>query len=164
MRQLRSVLGGIALVTVFAAAGTAWSSERKGSEASAKGAQTAPAARDAAINVRFLEVVTPQAAATIELLETHHGLDFSEPIPELGNARVARLDGGGRMSVRAPLAAHETPVVRPYLLVADIAAAWKAAIEAGAEAAHPPLEIPGQGTFAIYILGGIQHGLWQDLS
>ena len=26
---------------------------------------------------------------------------------------------------------------------------------------NPPLEIPGQGTFSIYILGGIEHGLWQ---
>ena len=78
------------------------------------------------------------------------------------NARLAQLEGGSRISVRAPLAAHETPVVRPYLLVPDIKAAWEQAVAAGAEAAHPPLEIPGQGTFAIYILGGIQHGLWQD--
>jgi hypothetical protein len=27
--------------------------------------------------------------------------------------------------------------------------------------AHPPKEIPGHGTFAIYIQGGIHHGLWQ---
>jgi len=27
--------------------------------------------------------------------------------------------------------------------------------------AHPPLKIPGKGTFAIYILGGVDHGLWQ---
>lgn len=25
----------------------------------------------------------------------------------------------------------------------------------------PPLEIPGKGTFAIYIQGGVDHGLWQ---
>ncbi|MCG6990067.1 MAG: hydroxylase, partial [Gemmatimonadetes bacterium] len=36
-----------------------------------------------------------------------------------------------------------------------------AAVEAGAEVAHPPLEIPGHGTFAIYIQGGVHHGLWQ---
>ena len=34
-------------------------------------------------------------------------------------------------------------------------------VEAGAEGAHPPLEIPGRGTFAIYIQGGVHHGLWQ---
>jgi hypothetical protein len=27
--------------------------------------------------------------------------------------------------------------------------------------AHPPLEIPGHGKFAIYFRGGIQHGLWE---
>jgi hypothetical protein len=24
-----------------------------------------------------------------------------------------------------------------------------------------PLEIPGKGTFAIYLQGGVDHGLWQ---
>lgn len=32
---------------------------------------------------------------------------------------------------------------------------------AGGQVAHPPMEIPGRGTFAIYIQGRIQHGLWQ---
>ena len=56
----------------------------------------------------------------------------------------------------------ETPIVRPYILVEDIAAAVKVADEAGAVIALPPMEIPGQGMFAIYILGGIEHGLWQN--
>ena len=55
----------------------------------------------------------------------------------------------------------EDPVVRPYLLVDDIEAAVEAAKEAGGEIAHPPMEIPGHGKFAIYIQGGIQTGLWQ---
>ena len=58
---------------------------------------------------------------------------------------------------------HETeePVVRPYWLVDDIEAAVAAAVEAGGEIAHPPMEIPGHGTFAIYVHGGNDHGLWQ---
>ena len=32
---------------------------------------------------------------------------------------------------------------------------------AGGEIAHPPMEIPGHGKFAVYIQGGIHHGLWQ---
>jgi hypothetical protein len=59
------------------------------------------------------------------------------------------------------LRATEEPVVRPYWLVDDIEAAVAAAAEAGGEIAHPPLEIPGHGTFAIYLQGGIDHGLWQ---
>jgi hypothetical protein len=27
--------------------------------------------------------------------------------------------------------------------------------------AHPPMAIPGHGTFAIYLQGGNDHGLWQ---
>ncbi len=65
------------------------------------------------------------------------------------------------MGVRAPMRETEEPVVRPYWLVDDIEAAVAAAVEAGGELAHPPMEIPGHGTFAIYIQGGIDHGLWQ---
>jgi predicted enzyme related to lactoylglutathione lyase len=45
--------------------------------------------------------------------------------------------------------------------VEDIDAALAAAVKAGAIVAHEPLEIPGRGTFAIYVLGDNQHGLWQ---
>jgi len=51
--------------------------------------------------------------------------------------------------------------VRPYWLVDDIVAAVAAAVQAGAELAVPPMEIPGHGTFAIYRQGGNDHGLWQ---
>jgi predicted enzyme related to lactoylglutathione lyase len=55
----------------------------------------------------------------------------------------------------------EDRVVRPYLLVDDIDAAVAAAVAAGGEVAHPPMRIPDHGTFAIYIQGGVYHGLWQ---
>jgi len=74
---------------------------------------------------------------------------FSAPQAGLGGARVAALTGGGRIGVRPPLREDEAPVVRPYLGVSDI------------EAARRATERPGQGTFAIHILGGIEHGLWQ---
>lgn len=63
--------------------------------------------------------------------------------------------------MRASLHATELPLVRPYWLVEDIDAALAAAVSAGAMIAHPALEIPGRGSFAIYILGDVQHGLWQ---
>jgi predicted enzyme related to lactoylglutathione lyase len=63
--------------------------------------------------------------------------------------------------VRAPLRPDEAPVVRPYILVKDIEAAVTAAKAAGGEIAIGATEIPGQGKFAIYVLGGIDHGLWQ---
>ena len=113
------------------------------------------------VKVHYLEIVTPDVDATCDALEKLRGVEFGEPIPELGHARTARLDGGGRLGVRAPMRDTDEPVVRPYLLVDDVEAAVQAARAAGGEIAMPPTEIPGRGTFAIYILGGIQHGLWQ---
>lgn len=89
------------------------------------------------------------------------GVQFGGPDAALGNARTAALPGGGLLGVRAPLRESEEPVVRPYWLVDDIEAALAAAVKAGGQIAHPPLLIPGHGTFAIYIHGGIQHGLWR---
>jgi predicted enzyme related to lactoylglutathione lyase len=43
----------------------------------------------------------------------------------------------------------------------DVDAALAAAVQAGGKIAHPPMEIPGHGTFAIYHQGGNDHGLWQ---
>jgi uncharacterized protein len=63
--------------------------------------------------------------------------------------------------VRGPLRDTEQPIVRPYWLVDDIAAALNAASRQGALIAHPQMQIPGKDTFAIYILGDVNHGLWQ---
>ena len=114
-----------------------------------------------AIQVQYLEIVTPDVDAMCGTLEKLHGVRFSNPEAELGNARTAALEGGGLIGVRAPMREDEEPVVRPYVLVDDIDAAVEAATAAGAEIAMPPMEIPDQGKFAIYIQGGIQHGLWQ---
>lgn len=117
--------------------------------------------QDTALQIQYLEIVTPMVDETCGVLSETHGVEFGDPIAELGNARTADLADGGRIGVRAPMRETEEPVVRPYLLVDDIDAAVKAAEKAGAEIAIPPMEIPGQGKFSIYILGGIDHGLWQ---
>lgn len=114
-----------------------------------------------AMKVHYLEIVTPNVEETCDALEKAHGVTFGEPVAELGNARTAALEDGGRIGVRAPLRETEEPVVRPYLLVDDVGAAVEAVAAAGGEIAMPPTEIPGHGTFAIYVLGGIQHGLWE---
>ena len=119
---------------------------------------------EASVQVYFLEIVTPETDAAITLLEKTHGVTFGDPVAMLGGARTAPLEGGGLLSVRGPLRPDETPVVRPYLLVDDIAAAAAAAEAAGGEIAIPPMEIPGYGTFSIYLHGGIEHGLWQKAS
>jgi predicted enzyme related to lactoylglutathione lyase len=114
-----------------------------------------------AMEVHYLEIVTPSVNETCDALEKAHGVRFGEPIAELGNARTARLKDGGRIGVRAPMRETEEPVVRPYVLVDDIEAALKAAETAGGQVAMRPTKIPGHGTFAIYVLGGNDHGLWQ---
>ncbi len=114
------------------------------------------------MKVQYLEIVTSKVDETCASLAEAHGVVFGEPIMELGNARTADLADGGRVGVRAPMRETEAPVVRPYLLVDDIEAAVEVAKKAGAEVAIPPMEIPGQGTFSIYILGGIEHGLWEN--
>ena len=134
---------------------------------SAPGTQDSPALEaqaskeEKAMLVHYLEVVTTDVDATCSNLEKLHGVTFSDPEPGLGAARTASLEGGGRLGVRAPLREDEEPVVRPYLLVDDIEAAVKAAEAAGAQFAMYSTEIPGRGKFAIYVLGGIQYGLWQ---
>jgi predicted enzyme related to lactoylglutathione lyase len=115
-----------------------------------------------AVNIHYLEIVTPEVDKTCMALEKTHGVKFGEPIAEFGNARVTQLKNGGRLGVRAPMRETEEPVVRPYILVEDIEAAVEAAQAAGGEFAMLPTEIPGQGRFAIYFLGGIQYGIWQQ--
>ena len=79
----------------------------------------------------------------------------------LGGARTCTLPDGSIIGVRGPLRDTEEPIIRPYWLVEDIEKAIDEVKAQGAEIAVPPLEIPGKGTFSIYILGSINHGLWQ---
>lgn len=113
------------------------------------------------MKAHFLEIVTPEADATCQQYAKIHNVEFSDPVPQLGNARTVQLADGITLAVRQPMHDQEEPVTRVYTLVPDIKASLKHAEQAGAEIAVPPMEIPDQGTIAIYFLGGIQHGLWQ---
>jgi len=113
------------------------------------------------MQVHYLEIVTKDVDAVGASYAHLHGVTFGDGDAGLGGARTAPLPGGGMLGVRAPMHETEEPVVRPYLLVDDIEAAVAAAVEQGGEIAHPPMELPGRGTFAIFIQGGIHHGLWQ---
>jgi predicted enzyme related to lactoylglutathione lyase len=113
------------------------------------------------MNVQYLEIVTREVDDVCVSYTKALKVQFGEPVAELGGARTAKLAGGGIVGVRSPLRETEEPVVRPYWLVADIDTALAAAVQSGGEVAIPPLEIPGYGTFAIYLQGGNDHGLWQ---
>jgi len=111
--------------------------------------------------IHYLEIVTPDVDAVCAAWTAASGLKFGEPEAALGNARTAPSPDGGLVGVRAPLRDNETPVVRPYWLVEDIHAAVAAAEEAGAFVAVPPMPLPGHGTCAIYLVGGVELGLWE---
>lgn len=113
------------------------------------------------MQIGYLEIVTHDVDAVCAAYAALQGATFGPPDARLGNARTAQLGGGGRVGVRAPMRPDEAPVVRPYWLVADIEASVASLVDSGAELAHPPMELPGHGTFAIYLQGGNQHGLWQ---
>lgn len=113
------------------------------------------------MKVHYLEIVAADVDAVCAAYESAHGVAFGSADPLLGGARTAALPDGGSVGVRGPLRDTEEPIVRPYWLVDDIEAALAAAAKRGAFVAHPPLEISGKGTFAIYIQGGVNHGLWQ---
>jgi uncharacterized protein len=113
------------------------------------------------MRVHYLEIVTEEVDSVCASYAAANRLKFGEPDVRLGNARTAVTPGGGLVGVRAPMRDTETPVVRPYWLVEDIAAAVDEVVKNGGEVAHPPMEIPGHGTFAIYLTGGVELGLWQ---
>lgn len=113
------------------------------------------------MKIHYLEIVTPDIDAVCKAYEASNNVRFGAADAALGGARTCLLPDGSTLGIRSPLHESEAPVVRPYWLVEDIATALEKAVAEGAEVAHPPLEIDGKGTFAIYIQGSVHHGLWQ---
>jgi glyoxylase I family protein len=122
---------------------------------------TAHPADDPGPAVRYLEIVTDDPDGTCSAYARVHGLTFGPADAALGQARVAIRSDGGLVGIRRLLAAHERPITRTYLEVPDIHDAVAKAEAAGAQIAYPPTEQGKRGTFAIFILGGVEHGLWE---
>lgn len=161
MNVLPRRLGIVCLALILLAGVDSWHPASRGRVRAESSALGEKPTQERTMKVHYLEIVTTSVDETCAGLAGAHGVTFGEPIAELGNARTARMEGGALVGVRAPMHDGENGVVRPYVLVDDIDAAVAAAETAGAQVAMPPTEIPGHGTFAIYLLGGIQHGLWQ---
>ena len=113
------------------------------------------------MKIHYLEIVASDVDAVCSAYEAAHGITFGPPDLLLGGARTASLQDGSAVGVRRALSDTEEPIVRPYWLVDDIEASLDAATSAGAVIAHPPFELPGKGTFAIYLQGNVEHGLWE---
>lgn len=113
------------------------------------------------MNIHYLEIVTDDVDGTCTMYEVMYGVSFGEKESDLGHARAAKLPNGNLVGVRAPLADHETAIMRTYVAVDDIETATKKAADRGAAVAYPPTRQGDWGTFAIVIHAGLQHGLWQ---
>jgi hypothetical protein len=101
-------------------------------------------------DVHSLEIVCADVAAQCAALERVHGWSFGPEVADLGMARVAECPDGSLVGARAPLAAHEQPIVRTYLAVDDITKAIADAEAAGAAIAYPPTRQGETGTWAIH--------------
>lgn len=111
--------------------------------------------------MHYLEIVTNDMQAVCKAYEATYSAKFSEPDEILGGAKTCVLADGSIVGVREPLRETEMPVIRPYWLVEDIEKAVEGLQAQGAQIAVPPMEMPNKGKFAIYILGGHDHGLWE---
>ena len=117
--------------------------------------------RESPVKVHYLEIVSRDVEAVCKAYETVHSVSFGEPNELLGGARTCTLADESIVGVRGPLRDTEEPIVRPYWLVDDVERAVADAQAEGARTAMAPTKIPGKGRFAIYALGGVNHGLWQ---
>jgi predicted enzyme related to lactoylglutathione lyase len=109
----------------------------------------------------YIEVVTDKVAECCEFYSSAYGWTFEAAIADLGGARVAVLDSGTRWGIRAPMAASELPTVRTYIRVADIEKAAQLAIELGGVEALGPTQLGQHGKIAIFLLHGIEQGIWE---
>ena len=122
---------------------------------------SAQASKEDQMKIHYYEVVTENVDSVVSLFEKQYDVSFGAKIPEMGQARIARKTDGTLVGVRAPLAQHETPIIRTYVAVDDIGKAVAEAEKLGAKTAYPPTNQAPWGTFAIVIQGGVQLGYWQ---
>ena len=105
------------------------------------------------MQIHYLEIVTRRSTPFAPCTPREWGA-----VRQAGHRAGQRTDGrnAGRRAGggRAPLRETEEPVVRPYWLVDNIERPSSRGA-GGGTIAHPPMEIPGHGTFAIYLQGGI---------
>ena len=113
------------------------------------------------MQLHYLEFVSHYILAQSAALESAQGLSFGPPNPDKTHARHALSEVVTRVGVRAPQADHEQTFNRPYFAVDDIVQAVAKVEAEGATVAYPPTRQGDTGTWAIYLVGDLQIGLWQ---
>ena len=113
-------------------------------------------------SIHYIEYVVKDPEKLRAACEKQYGWCF-EKMPELGDAWVAELPGGGRYGIRAPMNEDEKKglVVRTYMRVSDLDRAVEIARENGAVIALSSMDLGKHGRIAIYVIEGVQQGLWQ---
>lgn len=134
---------------------------RPGEDTRAESSSKRSSSEGSNVTIHYLEIVSNDVDALCAAYEHVHSLSFGPEDPDLGQARVAVRPDGNLVGIRRPLAEHEQPTMRTYLEVADIHEAVEEAEEAGAIIAYAPTRQGERGTFAIFIHGDVEHGLWQ---
>lgn len=112
--------------------------------------------------VHYIEYVVKDPEKLVRAFENQHGWRFAQA-PELAGSWVADLPGGGLCGIRGPMNEDEERglVVRTYMRVADLDRAVATARDNGATIALPSMDVGKYGTIAIYVIEGVQQGLWQ---
>lgn len=113
------------------------------------------------MKIHYLEIVTPDVDEMCSTYAQVHDVKFGQAVEVLGSARIAELEDGGYIGIRAPMHDAEEPIIRAYWLVDNIEKAVALASSSGANIALPPTKLGEYGTCAILIQGGVQKALWQ---
>jgi predicted enzyme related to lactoylglutathione lyase len=113
------------------------------------------------MKIQYLEIVTADVDEVCNTYSQIHEVSFGQSIDVLGGARIAKLESGGYIGIRAPMHETEEPIIRPYWLVANIESAVSLAAKSGAIIALSATKLGEYGTCAILIQGGVQIALWQ---
>lgn len=114
-------------------------------------------------DIAHTEVVTANVAGTKAFYERTFGWKFQNLGPDMGNYEMATLPNGMTYGLRAPQPgnAGDKPGVVNYTLVPDVKKAVADAKKHGAQVMLEPQEVPGKGWFAICLVQGTPHGVWQ---
>ena len=109
----------------------------------------------------YVEHDTSDVEATRALLEAAHGWKFGDPDLALGGSIVAKLPGGGRCGVRAPLRPDESPVTRVYVRVESVARTVTRARKRGAEIVRQSTCTACHAPYTVYLYG-LLYGIKAD--
>lgn len=114
-------------------------------------------------DLTHFEVITTDVEGTRTFYEKAFGWKFQTFGPDLGNYVMGELPNGTTCGIRPPETAQsEQPGILNYVLVKDVKQAVKDAKGLGAKVIAEPMEVPGMGWLAVYLVHGVPNAVWQS--